>query len=52
MDNVERIECGNGNCYFVNEGDSTILMVTSRTQFQDKILERCKTKNIKFMLFI
>ncbi len=50
MSNIERIQCGNGNCYLVYEGDDAILIDTCRTQHRDKILEACKNKNVKLIV--
>lgn len=50
MSNIERIQCGNGNCYLVYEGNNAILVDTSRTRFRDKILQTCKKKNIKLIV--
>lgn len=50
MSNIERIQCGNGNCYLVYEGNNAILVDTSRTQYRDKILEKCKSKNVKLIV--
>jgi glyoxylase-like metal-dependent hydrolase (beta-lactamase superfamily II) len=49
MTNIERIQCGNGNCYLICEGANAVLVDTSRTQFKDKILDACKNKNVKLI---
>lgn len=50
MGNIERIQCGNANCYLVCDGDNAILVDTSRTQFRNKILEICKSKNVSLIV--
>jgi len=50
MSKVERIKCGNGNCYFVSEGNNAILVDTSQTQYKDIILEICKTEDTKLII--
>ena len=50
MSNIERIQCGNGNCYLVYEGDDAILVDTCRAQHRYKILEACKNKNVKLIV--
>jgi len=50
MSKVERIKCGNGNCYLVSKENNTILVDTSRTKYKDEILELCRTKDVKLIL--
>ncbi len=50
MSTIERIQCGNGNCYIVYEGSNAILVDTSRIRFRDKILQICKKKNVKLIV--
>lgn len=50
MGKIERIKCGNGNCYLVSEGNNAILVDTSRTQYKDEILETCRKKDIKLII--
>lgn len=50
MSNIERIQCGNGNCYLVYEGHNAVLVDISRTRFRDKILQVCKHKNIQLIV--
>ena len=50
MGKIERIKCGNGNCYLVSEGNNAILVDTSRTQYKDEILETCRKKDTKLII--
>ncbi|MDF2821282.1 MAG: fold metallo-hydrolase [Clostridiales bacterium] len=50
MRKVERIKCGNGNCYLIQEKESAILVDTSRTQYRDNILKICKKSNVKLII--
>lgn len=50
MSCIERIKCGNGNCYLVDGGQNAILVDTSRTQFGDKILQICKKKKVRLIV--
>ena len=50
MYQIERIKCGNGNCFLISEKGSAILVDTSRTKYRDKILDACKGKNIKLII--
>ncbi len=50
MSSIERIQCGNGNCYLISEREKAILVDTSRTKFRDKILQACKKKHVKLIV--
>lgn len=50
MINIERIKCGNGNCYLISEDNNAILVDTSRERFRDKILQACRKKNVKLIV--
>lgn len=50
MPKVERIQCGNGNCYLVKDGDSSILVDTARTKYQERILERCRQEHVRLIV--
>jgi len=50
MNKIERIQCGNGNCYLVCEGNDAILVDTARTPFRDKILNICSQKNVTLIV--
>ncbi|RFZ75613.1 MBL fold metallo-hydrolase [Lacrimispora amygdalina] len=50
MSVIERIQCGNGNCYLVYEGSNAILVDTSRTRFRERILQACKKKKVTLIV--
>jgi len=50
MCKITRIQCGNGNCFCVEDNGNTILIDTSRTQYRDKILAVCKDKNVRLIV--
>lgn len=47
---VERIKCGNGNCYIVSENENAVLIDTCKSDSVDKILHICKPYNIRLIL--
>jgi len=47
---IERIKCGNGNCYLISENNNSILIDTCRTKYSGTILEACKNKNVKLII--
>ena len=50
LNRIERIKCGNGNCFLIR-GDSTgILIDTGRTKYREKILEACKDIEISLII--
>ena len=50
MGNIERIKCGNGNCYIVSDGENAVLVDTCREKHRDKILTACKPYNIRLLI--
>ncbi|MGN0536728.1 MAG: MBL fold metallo-hydrolase [Acutalibacteraceae bacterium] len=50
MEKVERIKCGNGNCYIISNGESAVLVDTSREKYREKILNACKPYHIKLLI--
>lgn len=50
MIKVERIKCGNGNCFVASENESAVLIDTCKSGFVDKILHICKPYNIRLIL--
>lgn len=50
MHKITRIQCGNGNCFCVEDNGNAILIDTSRTQYLDKILAVCKGKNLRLIV--
>jgi glyoxylase-like metal-dependent hydrolase (beta-lactamase superfamily II) len=49
MPEINRIKCGNGNCFIVKDGSNAILVDTSRTAYRDKILEECRKENVSLI---
>ena len=49
MNSIERIQCGNSNCYIVNGDGAAVLIDTSVAPYREKIMEVCKDKNIKLI---
>lgn len=50
MTKIDRIPCGNSNCFCVEEDGGALLIDTSRTPYRDKILAACKGKNIRLIV--
>lgn len=48
--NIARIKCGNGNCYIVSERENAVLIDTCKSEYRDKILNVCKTYNIRLIV--
>jgi glyoxylase-like metal-dependent hydrolase (beta-lactamase superfamily II) len=47
---VERIKCGNGNCFLVHGDGGSILIDTSRTRYREGILDKCRGANLRLIL--
>lgn len=50
MINIQRIKCGNGNCYIVKENGNAILVDTARPKYRDKILLACQKEKIQIII--
>lgn len=50
MPEIERISCGNVNCYIVRGDDGSILVDTARTKYRERILERCRQEEIRLIV--
>ena len=50
MVSITRIQCGNGNCFCVEEDHNAILIDTSWASYRDKILRECGGKNIRLIV--
>ncbi|NLK95283.1 MAG: MBL fold metallo-hydrolase [Clostridiales bacterium] len=50
MEKVERIQCGNGNCYIVSNGENAILVDTCREKYREKILKACRPYHMRLLL--
>ena len=47
---IQRIKCGNGNCYIVEEEGNAILVDTARSKYRDIILESCRKVNVRLIV--
>lgn len=47
---VERIKCGNGNCYIVSKGNNAILIDTCREKYREKILIACRPYHMRLLV--
>jgi len=47
---IERIQCGIDNCFLLSQGENSILVDTARAKYREKILERCKGKNVRLIV--
>lgn len=50
MSEIHRIQCGNGNCYIVENGISGILVDTGKKEYANKVLEACKLYGVKLIV--
>ena len=50
MIKIQRIKCGNGNCYIIEENGNAVLVDTARTKYRDKILSACRKVNIRLII--
>lgn len=50
MEKIERIKCGNGNCYIIHKGKTAVLVDTSLEKYREKILSACKPYNIRLLI--
>ena len=47
MVTIERIKCGNGNCYIVSNNGNAILIDTSLEKYRGKIISACKPHKMR-----
>ena len=50
MVNIQRIECGNGNCYIIEENNKAVLVDTARSKYRDKVLSACQKVNVQLVI--
>ena len=50
MQVIERIQCGNGNCFLIKQNQSAILIDTSRIKYREKIIESCQEIDVKLII--
>lgn len=47
---VQRISCGNVNCYIVANGENAILVDTGREKYRQKVLDACRPYNVRLLI--
>ena len=47
---VNRIKCGNGNCYIIEGESGSVLVDTAKSEYRDQIISRCIEKNVKLII--
>ncbi|MCH5150714.1 MAG: MBL fold metallo-hydrolase [Spirochaetales bacterium] len=47
---IQRIKCGNGNCYILSNGKNAVLIDTCREKYKEKILNACKEYHIQLVI--
>lgn len=47
---IQRIRCGNGNCYIISNGRNAILVDTGREKYRQKILDACKPYDVRLLV--
>lgn len=50
MAKIERIKCGNGNCYIISNGENAVLVDTHMKKYREKIIKACKPYNISLII--
>ena len=50
MVKIQRVKCGNGNCYIIEENGNAVLVDTARPKYRDKVLVACRRANIKLII--
>mgnify|MGYP002509634229 FL=1 len=50
MVKIQRIKCGNGNCYIIEENGNAVLVDTARPKYRDKVLLACRKTNIRLIV--
>ena len=50
MAKIERIKCGNGNCYIVSNGENAVLVDTHMEKHKNNILNACKPYKMQLII--
>ena len=50
MEKVERIKCGNGNCYIISNGENAVLVDTHMEKYRNDILNACKPYKMRLLI--
>ena len=47
---INRIKCGNANCYIIEGESGSILIDTAKLKYRDLIINKCYEKNVKLIV--
>lgn len=50
MGKIQRIPCGNGNCYLISNGKDAVLVDTCREAYRQNILNACKPFRMRLLV--
>ena len=50
MSEIHRIQCGNVNCYIIENGTSGILVDTGKKESIKKVIEACRAYGVKLIV--
>jgi len=50
MNKVHRLQCGNGNCYIIENGAGGILVDTGKKEFLDRVRSACQTYSVRLIV--
>lgn len=50
MEQIHRIQCGNGNCFLISNGNDAVLVDTARKKYCQTILEACKPFQVRLIV--
>lgn len=50
MEQIQRIACGNVNCYLISNGKSAVLVDTGREKYRQMVLDACKLYQVQLLV--
>lgn len=50
MEHVQRIVCGNGNCYLISNNKNAVLVDTGRKKYRQTVLDACKPFQVRLLV--
>lgn len=50
MEHIQRIVCGNVNCYLVSNGKNAVLVDTGREKHREKVLDACRPYQVQLLV--
>lgn len=50
MEHVQRIVCGNGNCYLISNNKNAVLVDTGREKYRQTVLDACKPYQVRLLV--